>query len=168
MPYSAISGIRFNDCVFSEPVPLDGWAAPRWAGLYVILARDASWAPKPYQALCFGEFGNNTPGAMMLPGQAHRSAAGKALYVAVLPLPFSTTAQRWALLQELASAYNPSWQPAQIRPTELVEKLEELERRHQEHGAQLGWLRASTDRWMDARPEPRRRIGFVPQTEPAG
>lgn len=168
MPYPAITGIRFNDCVFSEPVPMGGWTAPRWAGLYVILGSDANWAPRPYQALCFGEFGNNTPFAAMSPEQADQPMTGNSLYVAVLPLPFSTTAQRWALLQELVSAYHPSWQPAQIRPTELVAKLEELERRHQEHGAQLGWLRASTDGWMDVKPEPRRRIGFLPQIEPAG
>jgi hypothetical protein len=168
MPYSALAGIRFNDCVFTEPVPTGGWTAPRWAGLYVILVRDANWAPKPYQPLCFGEFGNNTPGAAMCPEQAHHSTAGQALYVAVLPLPFSTTAQRWALLQELVSAYNPAWQPAGIRPTELVEKLDELERRHHEQGAQLGRLRARAEGWLEPHPAPRRRIGFMPHVEPAG
>lgn len=86
----------------------------------------------------------------------------------MLPLPFTTTAQRWALLRELVSAYNPAWQPSQIRPTELAQKLDEIERQHQEQSAQLEWLRASTDRWPDAKPAPRRRIGFAPEMEPAG
>ena len=41
------------------------WKLPKYAGLFVILAKDANSAPKPYQALYFGEFGNNTPEALL-------------------------------------------------------------------------------------------------------
>src|SRR5690242_12491193 len=91
-------GIRFNDCFFSEPIPLTLWAAPKYAGLCVILAGDPNWAPKPLQPLFFGEFGNNTQ-EMRLP------KVDGGVFVAVLPLPFSTMAQRWALRQELIRAY---------------------------------------------------------------
>src|SRR6185437_15541581 len=82
MAYFMASGIRFNDCLFSEPVRLADSPLPRCAGLYVILAEDRAWAPKPFQPVYFGEFGNNAP-----PGGLAREAAlltgafpGKTLY----------------------------------------------------------------------------------------
>ena len=100
------SGIRFNDCFFTEPTCLETWNVPKFAGLFVILAGDSNWAPKPYQPLYFGEFGNNTP-ETPLPTDCPGIEKGARLYVAVLPMPFSTTAQRWALRNELLRAYNP-------------------------------------------------------------
>lgn len=163
-------GIRFNDCVFSEPIAFADWVAPRCAGLYVILVRDAEWAPKPLRPVCFGEFGNNAQAeavlqecAHLLPGNAQRSA-----FVSFLALPFTTTTQRWALCRELVSGYHPSGQSAQTAPTDLVRRLDDLERRNQEQAAQLGYLRAGADAFLDTRPAPRRRIGFLPDFEPAG
>jgi len=55
------------------------------------------------------------------------------LYVAVLPMPFTTTVQRCALRDELIWAYNPAWQ------------------------------RSGGNRVPESTPEPpRRRIGFLP------
>lgn len=170
MAYPTASGIRFNDCMFSEPAPLNSSGLPGCAGLFVILAEDGSWAPKPFQPVYFGEFGNNAPGAALLQ-EATRSlklARGKVLYLSVLALPFSTTAQRWALCAELIRAYNPSYQThdAMNRPTELVHRLDELEKKHHEQTAQLMWLRATAEQMLGALPE-RRRIGFLPESLPA-
>lgn len=105
-------GIRFNDCMFSEPVPIGTWTPPRYAGILAILVHDAEWAPKSFRALYFGEFGNNAPLAAMVRDYAPfmTAANGRALYVSVLPMPFSTTGERRSLSQELISAYNPACQ----------------------------------------------------------
>ena len=105
----AASGIRFNDYFFSEPVPLAAWAPPKSPGLYIVLVNDPNWAPKAYQPLCFGEFGNNAPSSSLLQDcrRMMPAANGKTLFVAVLSMPFSTSHQRLALRNELISAYNP-------------------------------------------------------------
>src|SRR5690242_14016127 len=131
-----VAGIRFNDCMFSEPVRLERATLPRCAGLFIILAEDRNWAPKPFQPLCFGEFGNNTqPDTLQQTVRMLRGGPGQNLFVSILALPFSTTAQRWALCSELIAAYNPLSQGGEKRtpPTDLVRKLDELERTHQEH-----------------------------------
>jgi hypothetical protein len=157
-------GIRFNDCFFTEPIRLTGWAPPKYAGLFVILAGDPNWAPKPFQPILIGEFGNNTR-ELRLP-----NLGGGALFVAVLPMPFSTMAQRWALRQELMRAYNPVFQMHEPPPAaSLAGKVEELERKHQEQTAQVGMLLANMNRFFEPQPvPPRRRIGFLPQTAPSG
>jgi hypothetical protein len=170
MAYFMASGIRFNDCLFNEPARLADCPLPRCAGLYVILAEDRAWAPKPFQPLYFGEFGNNAPPAAL----AHEAAAlvaacpGKTFYLSVLPLPYSTTRQRWALCRELVAAYNPPSQLAATRtpPADLVLQLDDLERKQQEQMAQLMFLRSHADRFFGP-PAERRRIGFAPDTTPA-
>src|SRR5437016_3030285 len=110
--YLIAAGIRFNDYFFTEPRQLAEWAAPRYAGLFVILVRDSNWAPKSFQPLFFGEFGNNTE-QIVLPGDIRRLAgtlAGAGLFIATLPMPFSTTAARSAVRDELVWAYNPRYQ----------------------------------------------------------
>ena len=158
-------GIRFNDCMFSEPVPLSHLAAPKCAGLFAVLAHDASWAPRPFQPLCFGEFGNNARGplaadSIRLPGNAGP------LFIAVLPMPFSTIAQRSELRNQLAWAYNPAYQASAMPPqNELARKLDELERRHEEQTTQFRLLLTSINRLFEPQPvPPRRPIGFLPQT----
>lgn len=165
MRYLAVWGIRFNDCFFSEPATLGQAHLPRCGGLYAILAEDRGWGPKPFQPLYFGEFGNNTTLAMVLRDAGRFAAAGNPLYLSVLALPFSTTSQRWALCRELVGAYNPVCQvgEAHTPPVDLVRQLEELEKRHQEHTAQLMWLRASADQLLGPVPGRRRRIGFLPE-----
>jgi len=154
-PYLAAAGIRFNDFVFSEPKRLVEWTPPKCAGICAILARDSNWAPKPFQPLCFLEFGNNAD----LRRLARIPNTG-ALFVAALPMPFSTTAQRTEIRNELVGAYNPPWQAAAgaALPDELAHKLHELR-----------FLLAGIDRLFEAPSEapPRRAIGFVPQPAPA-
>lgn len=163
-------GIRFNDCVFSEPTALAQWTPPRCAGLYVVLVQDPNWAPRPFQPLYFGEFGHNAALPALRAEQANLAglAPQEALYAAALPMPFSTTAQRWLLRHELIRAYNPPWCASQsdTPPTELVRKLDELERRHQHETAELRMLFAGAATHLEAQP-PRRRIGFVPLSETA-
>jgi hypothetical protein len=106
-------GIRFNDCLFSEPAPLAETNLPRCAGLYVVLVPDPNWSPKAFQPVSFGEFGNNAPNSVI---SAHHYndvvKNGKPLFVAVLPMPFSTSQERWVLRSELIWAYNPPSQTA--------------------------------------------------------
>lgn len=154
-------GIRFNDCVFSEPAPLAQWTPTRCAGLYAVLVRDSNWSPKHFQPLYFGEFGHNLTSKDRLPVASARPQ--QALFVSAFPMPFSTTAQWLALLDQLIRAYNPpSLVPlAQMLPTDLVRKLDELERRHHEEAAELRLLFAGARDSLQ--PEtPRRRIGFIP------
>ncbi len=158
-------GIRFNDFLFSEPVPLSAWTAPKFAGLFVVLAGDHNWAPRPFQPLYFGEFGNNArcaaPGSSRLPVQG-------GLFISVLPLPFSSSAQRLEARNQLVWAYNPVYQPAGTPPSnELARKLDELEKRHEEQSTQFRLLLASLNRFFEPLPEPahRRPIGFQPPAD---
>src|SRR5947209_7168693 len=65
-------GVRFNDCLFTEPLPLAAWRPPTCGGIVAILARNSQWGPKPLQPLYFGEFGNDATGAASLPMMARR------------------------------------------------------------------------------------------------
>ena len=161
----AASGIRFNDYFFTQPVELAPWTPPKCAGLYCILVSDPNWAPVAFQPLYFGEFGNNAPAEAVLQecGQAVAAAHGKTLFVSVLPMPFSTSQQRWGLRQELIWAYNPTCQSdgGKAQPRDLAYKLAELERKHREQTAEMMQLMASIQGPADSRPGPKRRIGFV-------
>ncbi len=142
--YSA--GIRFNDCYFSQPVPLPDWIPPKCAGLFAVLVPDPNWAPKPFRPIYFGEFGNNTPapGPDAAPAYLRDGAERAALLAVFLPLPFSTTAQRQALRNELVSAYHPACQ-----------------------GEEATGLQAALSRLAPGAPESRRPIGFLPWPEAA-
>jgi hypothetical protein len=136
-------GVRFNDWLFTEPMPLTEWKVPKYAGLFVILAKDPNWAPKPYQPLYFGEFGNNTPEALLSGNQMQlpHGEGDRTLLVSVLPMPFSSTAQRLALRSELLRAYNSAWQTDEVR------------------AVSTGLINFPAG---DPQSEPRRRIGFMP------
>ncbi|HUA60667.1 MAG TPA: hypothetical protein VML19_18025 [Verrucomicrobiae bacterium] len=133
-PFPA-KGIRFNDCLFTEPTHLASWTPPHFAGLLVVQIEDEEWAPRKFQPVFFAEFGNNSrqPIAYGDYSRLTRFAGMRPLYVAVLPMPFTTTVQRCALRDELIWAYNPAWQ------------------------------RSGGNRVPESTPEPpRRRIGFLP------
>jgi hypothetical protein len=130
--------------MFSEPVSIGRWTPPRYAGILAILVHDPEWAPKAFQPIYFGEFGNNAPLSSTVGDYARLIAAahGRSLFVAVLALPFSTTAERRRLREELISAYNPACQSIIL--------------------AGLGQQTVGTQ------PDtPRRRIGFMPDTKTA-
>lgn len=161
-PYLFAAGIRFNDCVFSEPRRMVEWTPPKWAGICAILARDSNWAPKPLQPLCFLEFGNNSDLRKLV-----RMPNNDALYVSALAMPFSTAAERSEVRNQLVSAYNPLWQSSagSALQSELAHKLDELERRHEEQTTQFRLLLANFNRLFEPPVEmPRRRsIGFLPE-----
>jgi hypothetical protein len=156
-------GIRFNDCVFSEPTPLNSCALPKFAGLFVVLTRDPNWAPRQFQPLCFGEFGNNTPGPLAL-DSVRMPANAAALFIAILPLPFSSSAQRCDVRDQLARAYNPVCQGTTMPPrNDLARKIDELEQRHAEQNTQFQLLITNINRLFEPQPvPPRRPIGFLP------
>ena len=136
-------GLRFNDWVFSEPIRLSEWEPPRCAGIYVILTPDSNWAPKPFEAQYFAEFGNNVSKSVALKQYLDLHGDNTSAFVSVLPLPFSTSQQRWALCRELIWAYNPLHQQGVVRdpPPDL---------------------RAIVPSLAEPQPERRRRIGFLP------
>lgn len=156
-PYLSASGIRLNDCLFTEPVDFAGWRPPQYAGLFAVFVHDASWAPKPLRPLCFGEFGNNAPRAALLGNYNELLAAanGRKLVIAVCPMPYSTTSQRWAIRDELIWAYNPACQAEgqRLSPGAIAFKPQET--------VQLPEPRVEPEK------EPRRRIGFMPDCEAA-
>jgi hypothetical protein len=116
-----LPGVRFNDCVFSEPVRLADWTPPTCGGIVVILAHDLNWAPKAFRPLYFTEFGNNSGHRLTVP------SVRDPLFVAVLELPYSTTAQRHALRDELIAAYNPACQStAPVKPRNPIGFAPEL------------------------------------------
>ena len=185
-----VPGIRFNDFLFTEPVRLADWtASPRFAGLFVILASDPNWAPRAFRPLCFGEFGNNSRqpmirdygwlmNAMLLNATiaangavAPNPAIARTLYVSLLLMPFSTTAQRLGARDELVGAYNPDCQANSAKTAgELAQRVDEMAREHQEQTAHVLLLLSNMNRFFEPQPVPQRRpIGFLagPLDQPA-
>jgi len=169
LPFWAAPGIRFNDCGFTEPTCLAEWSPPRCAGLFVVLAKDINWSPKPFQPLYFGEFGNNEQTSMfsgwLPPGRVDT------LYVATLALPFSTSAQRCALRNELVEAYNPISQAEGTRTStrELARKLDTIEVRQHQQNEQIIALLSQLNRIFEPQNvPPRRPIGFLARFAASG
>jgi hypothetical protein len=166
--YIAVPGIRFNDSVFSEPKRLVDGTLPKCGGIFAILGRDPNWAPKPFQPLYFQEFGNNSPNTVLSwhPIRWSRGADIDALYVSVLPMPFSSAAQRCEVFNHLIWAYNPVCQgsDAPAVRNDLARRFDELEKKHEEQTMHIRLLLAGVNRLFEPQAEPRRRpIGFVPQ-----
>jgi len=141
-----VPGIRFNNYMFTEPVPLSGWHPPACAGIVVILARNPQWGPKPLQALYFGE-----------PASVRVNAGQERLLVSMLPMPYSTAFQRRALCQELSASYTPA------SAADLARKVEVLEARQQEQSEQILSLLGYIAKFFESQPVgPKRPIGFLP------
>ena len=159
MAYMVGPGIRFNDFMFSEPMPLSAWTPPKFPGLFVLLAADTNWAPRPFQPLYFGEFGNNAR-----PLASNPIRVSVPLLVSVLPMPFSSSTQRTEARNQLIWAYNPAYQTTARSESDLVRKLDELEKKHDEQTTQFRLLLANLNRLFEPQPEPvHRPIGFLPQ-----
>src|SRR5260370_4077615 len=159
-------GVRFNDSLFTEPVQLAAWHPPACAGIVAILTRNPQWAPKPLEPLYFGEFGNGAARVTSLPANARRVD----LLVSVLPMPYSTAAQRHALCHELIAAHNPACQAnvTMLSATELARKVDEMEARQQEQSQQIVYLLDHLGKLFGPQPVgPRKPIGFLSQPLPA-
>ncbi|HKW97426.1 MAG TPA: hypothetical protein VJN43_06810 [Bryobacteraceae bacterium] len=129
----------------------------------MILAKDANWAPKPYQPLYFGEIGNNTPDGLPPGAEMLLSQSRGTFFISTLPMPFSTTAQRRALRNELLLAYNSTWQVEEIRRAAgIANQCGPFDK--PEEATQALLLLTGINRHFFPPPErePRRRIGFVP------
>jgi hypothetical protein len=129
------------------------------------MARDFRWSPKPFQPLYFGEFGNNEQPMSNLDTWLPPAGRLDGLFVAVLPLPFSTTAQRWALRNELIHAYNPISQAdwARTSTRELARRLDMIEVRQEQVNTQILSLLNHLNQVLQPQPvPPRRPIGFLP------
>jgi hypothetical protein len=132
---------------------------------------DPNWAPKPFQPLCFGELGNNGRQPLLYSDFARlvATAGSRTLLVSVLPMPFSTTAQRWALRDELISAYNPTCQigGGHTTSSDLAHRMDELERQNRDQSAQVLLLLSNLNRIFEPQTLPARRpIGFLPESTP--
>lgn len=106
-------GIKFGRCWFLEPelVP----AATRFSlvdqpGLYVALAFDSAWGPRPFRPLYFGEsdgiWGRSTNGHEKSGSWRAQVGPFGTVYRALLPMPGSTRAQRQAAESALITQYN--------------------------------------------------------------
>lgn len=145
--YLVPAGIRFKDYLFSEPVQLAGWRAPHCAGVIAILAHNPQWGPKPYQPLFFGA-------CSQLPSHVRRND----LWVALLPMPYSTAQQQRDVCQELAAAYGP------VTVADLTHRIDVLEARQQEQSQQILSLLTFIGKLFEPQPVgPRKPIGFLPQ-----
>jgi hypothetical protein len=165
-----LPGIRFDDYVFTEARHISQWMHPQCGGVFVILGRNTNWAPKPFEPLSFGEFGNNAGNPVATLFRLADPAAMANVFVSMLPMPFSTTAQRCSVRDQLISAYNPAWQSRGAGgPTvHLAQKLDELEKKNEEQTTQLRLLLATVNRLFEPQPAPpRRSIGFLAQPIPA-
>jgi hypothetical protein len=158
-------GVRFNDCLFTEPAQLAAWRLPSCAGIVAVLARNAQWSPKPLQPLYFGEFGNGADSQMSLPPNVSRD-----LLISVLPMPYSTAAQRRAVCNELIAAHNPVWQAnaTLVSASALARKVDELEARQLEQSQQILALLSHLAKLFEPAPAgPRKPIGFLSEMAPA-
>jgi hypothetical protein len=167
--YFVPAGIRFNDYLFTDPMPLPSWRPPSCGGIVSVLARNPQWGPKPLEPLYFAEFGNNAGSGAVGP-RLPQEMRGRDLLVSVLPMPYSTTLQRRSLCRELIAAYNPACQSngLAMSAAELAHKVEDLEARQQEQGQQILSLLTYIGKLFEPQPvSPRRPIGFLPQLMPA-
>lgn len=168
MILDGVPGIRFDDCMFGEAQHISQYMRPQYAGVLVILRRNSQWAPKPFEPLCFVEFGNNAQNTLAESLRIAAPAAARDLFVALLPMPFSTIAQRFSLRDHLIRAYNPVWQNGGAGNSDLEHKLDMLEKKHEEQTTQFGMLLATLSKFFEPQPEPTHRpIGFLPQPVPA-
>ena len=165
-------GIRFGDCVFSDPAPLAQFSLPpRSAGLYVILMPDTTWGPWQLQPLFFGEFGPEREVRMSQAQQTCclRVAAGRGLYFALYAVPHQ---HRWALSEiqrELTARYGPIANLESAgNSSEHAHRLGSIEKKMIEQDAVLTLILASLFQTVQLQqPEPKKRIiGFQP--DPAG
>ena len=107
-----IDGIVFGGRRFSEPHPIPVTAVaglPDQAGLYVVLAPDATWGPRPFRPIYFGESGEiwlrSTAGHEKWSAWVDRCGV-QGVYRSLHPMPGSTRRERQAAESALISAYN--------------------------------------------------------------
>jgi hypothetical protein len=105
------AGIRFNNSIFTEPVPFSLALPPVSSGIYAILAPDASCRPRPFRVVYFGE---SDDFAQCVTSEHERfnewatEAGGVAnLYTAFCPTPLLKGEQRRWVEYDLVARYRP-------------------------------------------------------------
>jgi hypothetical protein len=105
-------GIRFNNRVFTEPMPFSLARPPVSSGVYAILAPDASFRPRPFRVIYFGEshnFSHCITGSHERFSDWTLQADGAAnLYVAFCPTPLLRELQRRWVENDLIVRYRPA------------------------------------------------------------
>ena len=107
---SALPGIYFRDCRFSEPSLFNSAITIPSQGIFAILVRDEGFTPRPFQVLYFGE-SDKLPRRVTPQhesyGEWEGQARGAALYVAFYNTAGTPGRQRKELQKLLIQDYNP-------------------------------------------------------------
>lgn len=109
-----MNDIIFGTYIFSAPEVVPASALPAWvpddSGLYVILAYDVGWTPKPYRPLYFGESQRIRSRATCEHERhvswGHEAGVFSSLYRALCPLPNFTMSQLQRAESALIAQYN--------------------------------------------------------------
>jgi excinuclease UvrABC nuclease subunit len=105
-----VQGIKFGDRQFYEPRRFPSLLIPPTQGIYAILVSDATWTPRPFRVIYFGE-SNNLGNRISTAHEKYidwtREAAGSQLYVAYHVTIGMTDAQRRDAECVLINQYQP-------------------------------------------------------------
>lgn len=106
------AGIRFDNCIFTEPVPFSMILPPVSSGVYAILVPDAVCRPRPFRAIYFGEADDFS---QRVHGNHERFddwmaevREAAALYVAFCSTPLLKAQQRRWVEHDLIARYCPA------------------------------------------------------------
>jgi len=99
---------------FAGPFMLPLWSAPKSAGVYAVMA--PGWRLLTFRALDFDQAADLSAPGLLKQHPKYRewvSIVGTEwnLYVVTHEMPFSTGAQRAAVIRELAREYRPEFKP---------------------------------------------------------
>jgi hypothetical protein len=105
------AGIRFNNRIFTEPVPFALAIPPVSSGIYAILVADALCRPRPFRAIYFGESGNFldrvTERHEHFDDWTRESGGLDNIFVAFCPTPLLKEKQRRWVESDLIVQYRP-------------------------------------------------------------
>lgn len=120
-------GIRFNNRIFREPVPLSLALVPVSSGIYAILVADASCRPRPFRVIYFGEchnFSQRVTGDHEHFNDWAAEAGGAAnLHVAFCPTPLLREQQRRWIEHDLIARYRPTCNLQDNQPSSFYQPL---------------------------------------------
>jgi len=162
-----VGGIRFGNCVFSEPVPLDRACLPvNSTGVYVILTPDPTWGPRHFQPLFFGEFAGGLHCSITTTelSLCYRAAAGKGLLISVLAMPGAHVGDVILLKRRLIQDYAPicNRNDDSAIAIEMARRLETLERMTSHQELVLKLALGALGQMAHPHPETKKRIvGFI-------
>ena len=166
-----VSGIRFVDYVFGEPLPFSICSVPpHMTGIYVVLVPDPTWRPRQFQPIFFGVFDGHRQCQLSAVEYTAclRIAAGKGLYVATYNLPpLCGPAESDRIRRELIQVYSPICNRESIdsHSAELALKLDALEKKNQEQETLMKVLLAAVGHLVQPPQEIKKRtVGFQPES----